>query len=162
MITELGEMTLGALQPQLTAVLAVEISSLEAQLAGALQAQVGLVLTPPTLIGQVAAIAELAAAVAAAIILGVPDVSFQLAAVVDLIAVLEAQLALLAEFTAALAVGGVSVYSFDGLTGAFGSELDVTLGDGFAGGDADTPANALILATTSGATWEAIEFLFGL
>lgn len=162
MIDELGEMTLAALNPQISGVVAAEISSLEAQLAGALQAQAGLIATPPTLIGQVAALAEISAGIALAITLGVPDVSFQLAAVVDLIALLEAQLALMAEFNAALGVGGVSVYTFEGQTGVFGTELQAVIGLGFAGGTATTPANGLVLATTLAPTWDAIKFLFGL
>lgn len=175
MITNLGELSLSSLNPASVSAVAaadaaigVSLGNLQAQLDGALFAQAGLIANPPTLAGQVTALAEMAAALALAISLGVPDVSFQLTAIGDVVASLQtsigalnAQLAALVEVNTSLAVGGVAAYVYEGETSKFGQELHSALGGGFAGGSPGTQARALVLATTASEAWDAVKYLYG-
>jgi hypothetical protein len=69
-------------------------------------------------------------------------------------AAIDAQLTLQATIAGFLATGGVAAYAFDGPQDTLGSELATALGP------ATTHANAIVLVTTSGAAWTAMQGVF--
>jgi hypothetical protein len=68
--------------------------------------------------------------------------------------VVEAQVAIQIQIAALLATGGVVAYAWDGANNALGAALAAELGG------ATTHSNAIILYTTSGVTWTAMQGLF--
>lgn len=138
------------------------IADLNARLNGALALSASLTLHPPTLSGSLDAVIALLASLEAALELGLPGVSFQLEAVAKAKAALEAQLSLLFEFTASMSGGGAYVYTYSGPGNGLGAALTSELATSWPGGaGSDLPANALVLGTTSGATWTAMSSFFG-
>lgn len=176
MIVLEGEFTLGGISPltvaasaSADAVLTSQLPVIQLQLAQTLQVLAQITITPPTLLTQLAQAVEMVATITAAITAGVPDAAFQLTALTSLVASLTAQVAaleasldVLADINVTLAVGGVAVYSYGGRTDQCGPELAGIVAGGIPGGTGATPINAVILATSSPATWEAMKALFGL
>jgi hypothetical protein len=96
-----------------------------------------------------------------------PDISAQLAIIAALVASLEAQigavnaeLGIVTDFLAVLATGGVFGYAYAGRADGIGSAISAELAGGFPGGTGADAANALVLATTTPATWGAMQTLF--
>jgi hypothetical protein len=68
--------------------------------------------------------------------------------------VVQAQVAIQIQIASLLATGGVVAYAWDGANSALGPALTAALGG------AATHSNAIILYTTSGVTWTAMQGLF--
>ncbi len=90
-----------------------------------------------------------------------PSISAQIALVAAQLAALEltavginASLTIVTDFISALAAAGIDVYAFDGARNVLGSELAAAVG-----GSA-VHANAIVLVTTNGATWSAMQSVF--
>ncbi len=85
------------------------------------------------------------------------QVALAAAILVDLnaaLAIIDANIALQATIAGLLATGSVQAYIFDGANNAFGGELATALGG------ATTHTNAIVLLTTSGASWTAMQAFF--
>lgn len=85
------------------------------------------------------------------------QVALALAVKADLLAMLaiiNAQVTIQAQIASLLATGGVAAYAWDGANNALGPALTTALGAGA------THSNALILYTTSGVAWTAMQGLF--
>lgn len=108
-----------------------------------------------------AILANIDAAIAAIPPIPILDLSAQVALAAsikaDLDAMLltvQAQLAIQLQFASLLATAGVVAYAWDGANDALGPALTTALGG------ATTHSNAIILYTTSGVTWTAMQGLF--
>jgi hypothetical protein len=117
--------------------LTTQISTLEAMIA-AIHAQITLNVPPPTILGQIVAINNL------------------IASLQSTVASLEAQLAIIVSFQAALTAAGVHLVAYTGPVGSFGAEVQARLGSvpGLSPADA---SNAIAFLTTVPATWAALS-----
>lgn len=167
MITDLGSATLSVVVPgAASAVVAIDIAcgiaapDVSAQLTA-------LASFTPTLNLSFAAQLDIAASIVtninAAITAGItpPSLDAQIALSVDIIADLQAKLVLIeAQAAIGIALGdllanaGVRTLVYSGPQDDFGSELSAELGA------PTTACNALVLLTTNGATWTAMQSLF--
>ncbi|WP_437606250.1 hypothetical protein WMF20_35360 [Sorangium sp. So ce834] len=167
MITDLGSMTLGAALPAaVSATAAIDVACDIA--APNVSAQLdALASFTPTASLTLAAQLELAQAIVSniqeAITLGIepPSLDAQVAAAAAVIAQLQgmleavqAQAALGLALEAQLAVGGVRLLAFSGAQDTLGGELATALGPD------TTSAHALVLVTTSGPAWAAMQEVF--
>lgn len=167
MITDLGSLTLGAVVPAAAeAAVAIDVTADIA--APDVSAQLtALASFTPVAELSLAAQLEIAQAIVAniqqAITLGITPPSLTLQAEIaagitaDLTAKLgtiEAQVAIAAALQALLATGGVRLLRYSGAQNAFGAELAAALGPD------PSSCNALVLLTTSGATWTAMQGVF--
>lgn len=169
MITPLGSITLGAAVPiavtaqaAVDAAVGVSLPSVQAQIAGALAAQVALTVTPPSVQGQLDLALDMVAALQASISL--PVVSVQLAGLATLLASLNAQLASLnvqVAFSASLSVllgtAGLHAYRYDGLAGGLGEFQNVV-----PGGNPSMPFTGLLVGATTPETLAAMQQVFGI
>jgi hypothetical protein len=103
---------------------------------------------------------DIGANLQAAMTLGLspPDISAQITAVTDLIAVLaakvsavNAQLEILTDLQASLDVESIAAYAYDGTKASLGSELGTAVGGG------GTHVNALLLVATDSASWAGLS-----
>jgi hypothetical protein len=158
MITYLGSLTIGATIP--AAVFAVEavLPNLQAQIAAL--AAFTATITPPSFQADLALAGEIVANLQASIALGItpPTISAQLSIVAALLAVLEAQLSVILAIP--FGVAGVHAYHIAANANAIGGEITTQLAGGFPAGGPTDPSNALLLATTIGATWTAMQQVF--
>lgn len=175
MITQLGTLPLSAFNPAVasaiasaTATISATLPGLTAQVSGAALAAAGLVLAPPNLATQLVMVAEIAASITLAISLGVPSVSVQLDAVLELIvaleaqiAVLEAQLSILVDLGDAL-LPSVEAWTYAGPCNKFGSELQGYTGPGFAGGGPNTQSVGFVIGAVDAGAIEALGLLYGI
>ena len=154
MITYLGSYSVGGLIPTMIGLLGAIIPRLRGQLAGAMRINGQLSFRLPSLDARIAAVARVAAALA----LQPPGVRFNVAANFDLIAVLQAQLAIYTDLLAAFGEVGVEAFSYDGTQLAAPSEIGGALAThGFLPGE---HMNALIFATRYPATFAAMAKVF--
>lgn len=141
--------------------LAARVASLQASIA-----ELGAIV-PSSFVSMAASAGALLTAINAAIatpgLLTPPNFSGAIVALTALLGSLsatlgtvEAQLALLVSFRNTLGAAGVHVVAFDGPIGSFGSEVGVVLASPIPSGN----ARAVVLATTSGATWSAMSQIF--
>ena len=162
--TLVGSLTAGALNPlTLSAVLPVE-AQLQSNLQGALSLQAQAEIGAPSLSVQKASILEALAAIELGITLGLPGVTFSLAAAAALVASAEAALAGLGVLAGLLGgpSGGMFVYSYSGGTlASLGVDLTSTL-------TAQPPAGLLPSSGVSGlligaasAPWLTVAPYFG-
>lgn len=159
MLTYVGSLGLSAAVPAVATVFASAIAELEGRIA-ALSAAVPS-FTPPSV--QLALAKQIVAAIEANIALGItpPSIDLQIGLFLALIAELQASLQIVLDIKNLFAAAGVHVYVYDGDAGDFGTELDAELVAGFPGGSGPTQhANAIILATTITATWSAMSQVF--
>lgn len=110
-------------------------------------------------------IANLNAAITAGIT--PPDFTAQIAIVAAIVADLEAvvldidaKLTIVVDFLSLLATAGVHAYAYSGQADALGGEFTTELAGGFPGGAGTDSCNALLLATTDGATWTVMGSVF--
>lgn len=106
-------------------------------------------------------LANIEAAIAAIPPIPILDLSAQVALAASvkadldaMLLVVEAQVAIQVDIGALLATGGVVAYAWDGANSALGPALTAALGG------AATHSNAIILYTTSGASWTAMQAFF--
>lgn len=129
--------------------------------------------TPPLPINfaqQIELANQIITSVNAAILNGMipPDATAQLAAfnalLVELnanLGTVNAQATLLAQIQALMLHAGLHVYAYAGPASGMGADLTSELSDGLPGGGGGSDAvNALVLATTSGSTWAAMQVFF--
>lgn len=96
-----------------------------------------------------------------------PSIAAQIAIVSALIASLEAtvaavnvNLAIVTSFLSVLTAAGVFGYVYSGPTNGLGAALSAQLALGFPGGLPGDLTNALVFATTTPATWDAMQAIF--
>ncbi len=162
-VESLGSLTVGAVCPATVAA----VASVESLLiptgtkVAELQARLAIAVTPPAMPD----LATLSASVALGLVGYNPITA--LAALVDSIPTLNAEIALatlpitaanlaIAPITAAVGVGGVRAYAFDGRADDLGDELGEAVTDDIS--DA-TQVRALVIVTVSDAQWAAITAL---
>lgn len=168
----LGEVSIGAINAGLvacsaaaTAAIGASLPELITKVDGLIMAQAGLILVPPNLVVNLATAVSMVAAITLAIAVGAVDAGFQLTACADAIialeltiATLEAQLAIVADFTALLGTGSIAAWTQEGPA----NELNSPTTGGILGGPAGETVNVLILATNVPATWTAMQTVFGI
>jgi len=154
----------------LSATIGPAIAELTAKLAGLGKLLLQVTVTPPTaaLAAKVAAAGQVAAGLAATAAAGLPGVSLQATGLLAIIAEIELQLVALnlglefvGELSGLLATAGVCVHTYEGRADRFGSEFTAAFASGIpSGGGPATTVNAIVLATTSSATWIAMQGVF--
>lgn len=165
--TYLGELSIRAALPGASAAALAGATGIAAALPdilariSALQACVP---TPVNFAQQLALAEQIVASVTAGIQIGipVPSIDAQIAAVLALVSSLiaqvtavHAQLAIVTDFQALLGAAGLHALAYAGPVSSFGGELDSALAIVGTLSPSDT-AFALVLLTTSGATWDAL------
>lgn len=166
----LGELTLGGVVPGAamlsaagTAGINAALPDLQSRLAGLLAFKP----TPVSFTAQIATLKDMIAGIEATIAVGLPapGVSTQLAAIAELVAALQsqvgalnAQLSVIANLQAALGAAGIHAYAYEGAAGSLAAELGGAVGSSPGISPADV-AHALALVTTVPATWAAMSSL---
>lgn len=89
-----------------------------------------------------------------------PSLSAQLTIVADALAAVQAQLQVILDFQTLCAEAGLFVYHYSGQVDGLGTALDSEVSGGFPGGSGSDDCDALILGTTTGATWDAMSSVF--
>lgn len=159
-LTYVGEASLTVLLPGIGGALFAAKASLEAQIAALVNFQATVSLS---FAAQLAVLAQAQASLEAAIALGLQppslDVQIQITAAVAL--ALQLQLQVILDLFNLLANAGVHAYAYDGRADGLGPQLTTALTTGLPGGaGAAEHTNALVLATTVGATWTAMQAIF--
>lgn len=170
--TYLGGLSIGDTVPGAVAISAAGVAGINSALPD-LQARIAALAdfapTPVSFATQLLLAQQTLAAVEAAITAGipVPDMSAQIAIILAQIAALaviaegiEAQLDIIAGFQSLFANAGIHGYAFAGATSAMGTELSAATSGGLPGGGPSDTTNAIILATSNGATWSAMSQIF--
>ncbi len=118
---------------------------------------------PISFSADIAAANNIAASIGVAVSAGLtpPDIAGQIAQIAALLAALEAEalavqanLTLVTNFLGLLAAGGIDAYAWDGARNALGAAVTSALGSSTA------HSNAIVLVTTNGATWTAMQSVF--
>lgn len=140
--------------------IALALGELQARVTGLLKMQATLEvgIGPPTLVATVKATAQVLLNLQAAI--GGPVVTLQIAAIAAILLGLNASIAGLEAMISLDLGGSVFAYSFDGSASDLGPQVTAATSGGFPGGAPTDHANALILATTTPATWALIQAIF--
>ncbi len=149
-VQTLGEVSIGDAVPLCFAVIQAQITALQPQITGLLEAQARLTLQPPTLTANLAAVGAILASISVA----PPKLDIQLAAVAALLVKLEALIATL-NVQMALLGASVSLYAYDGPAGGLGEFATVV-----PGGTPGAHCNGLLIATTSPAAWVSMRGVF--
>jgi hypothetical protein len=170
-IAYLGSLSVGTAVPGASAAITAGLSGINTALpllADQLAALQAFIPAPISFAAQLALAQNMVLSINAAITAGlpVPDLAAQIAIILAQIAALIAQLAsiqaqvdILTALQSPLAAAGVHGYAFDGQTNQLGSELGGELASGVPGGSGTDHANALVLVTTIGATWDAMGLI---
>lgn len=157
-LTYLGSVTIGDCLPTFAGIYAGVLADLQAKLAGLLELQARLTLTPPTLALNLDMAIQMVANLTASIELGLPGIDFQLTAVAALIASINVDLAVLLGISIALGTAGVYAYSYDGDVASFPSAcVAAGLPEGAQPSD---HMNAIVLVATVPAVWAAMGQVF--
>jgi hypothetical protein len=158
MITYLGALTIGGTFPAVVAAINGVLPHLQAQVTAL--ASFTATVTPPSFNADLQLAGEILANIEASISLGLtpPSIALQLSLVAAALAALEAQLnALLA---LPFGTAGIHMYHVDNQASLLGADITAQLAGGFPGGGPTDPAHALLIATTVGATWTAMQATF--
>lgn len=157
-ITYLGSLSIGATVPAAVAAVEAVLPNLEAQIAAL--AAFTATITPPSFQADLQLAGEIVANLQASIALGItpPTISAQLSIVAALLANLQAQLAIILAIP--FTTGGVHAYHYNGPANGLGGEFTTQLAGGFPGGNPTDATNAILLATTIGATWTDMQVVF--
>lgn len=172
-----GSLTLGELCVSLSAAidaailsLTLQLGSYKGQLSAALSAQARLLLTPPSIAGNVTLVADLKASLTAYLTVGgfiLPSVAIEASAniLVQLgktVASLTAQVSALASLTATFATSGILAYTYSGPVNGLGPAVAAAIGSGWPDSTTNTaPANALVLLATAPAAQAGLDVFFG-
>ena len=156
-ISVLGELSLFAVLPLVTAAMAPAIANVEAEVAALANFSV----TPPSLELDLAVSAQVTAGLALNLSLGVspPTLDAQLAVVLAALATLKIELDLLNGLKSTLGASA-HLYEYEGTVGDFGGELDAELASGLPGGTALDVAFGVVLVATAPAAISALKSLF--
>lgn len=170
--TYVGGMSIGAALPGAATVAASGEAGINAALPD-IQARLAALAQfkpqPINLAAQLSLAKNTLAGVEAAIAFGItpPDISAQLAIVAAQIADLEAaivsinaDLQAVIDFIALLAEAGLHVYRYEGQVDDLGGELSTELSGGLPGGSPTDQCDALVLVTSTSATWDAMTQIF--
>jgi hypothetical protein len=158
-----GKISIGALCPVVVAGVAEAELSLSAALDGVTQLMIGLNLTPPSLAGNLSMAIQMVVQLTIALALEppLPSVDFQVAACIEQIATIEAELQGLLALVSLIATGGIFVYSYSGPANQMGAAVTTELAAGWRDG---TPtggnAAAIILGATDGAAIAGLTTFF--
>lgn len=148
-----GSITVGAAIPVVaTALVGVQASAdrISAELSGALALQASMAATPPTFAANLSAAQDIVASLLVAVD---PGVDFQVAAIAEAVARLQAELA---ELTAALAISielatpGVHLYRYTAPATSIPGQVQSDIGAGVPGVPAETPVDAWLLVASDG------------
>jgi len=168
----LGSLSLAAAVPGAAAGVSAGIGGINGALPdieARLAALSGFAPTPGNFAADLAVANSIVASITAGITAGLspPSIGAQIAIIAALVAALEAtvlavsaQLDVVLDLQALLATAGVFSYAYAGQANALGSALSTELASGFPGGAGTDSTNALVLATTTPATWSAMSSLF--
>jgi hypothetical protein len=156
MISYLGRFSVGGLFPTMVSLLAGVVPRLTGQLGGALRISGQVTVGVPSVKARVNALTRIAAQVA----LQGPSVKFKSTANVNLIALLRAQIALVAAFRAAFGSAGVEAFTFSGPGSSARNEIGDALGSGLPGGSPGEHIDAFVLATRYPSTFSAMAKVF--
>lgn len=157
-----GKLEIGAICPIVVTGTADAAAQLQANLTGALALEASLSITPPSVAEQITILTEFLAQLTAGVTLGVPSVSFNLAACTDLIASINASIGVLVTLQGLLGTAGVFAYTYDGAADALGAALTTELATQWPDGTPSTDhANAVILGTTDSGVWTDMLAFFG-
>lgn len=171
-IQYLGSLSVGGTVPGASAAITAGIAGINSVLSDLLAKLAALqafVPAPISFAVQLSLAQAMVVSVQAAITAGlpVPDLAAQIAiiaaAIADLIAQIgdiTANLDIMLDLQAPLAAAGVHAYAFDGPTNQLGGEVSGELSGGVPGGGPTDHANAIVLITTIGATWDAMSLVF--
>ncbi len=157
-VTELGELSVGACVPTTVAAFGAVAADLNSQLAAAGNLKLALNVGPPTL----AVATQIGAVATAQAIFSVTGPYFGLAIDANLtaIAAIQAQLAALAGIVAALGELGVFLYAYSGTADSFGTAMQAVVGPGLPGGLPSDHVDALALIAKTPAAWAALQTVF--
>lgn len=150
-VTALGDYSIDGFLPFLSTVRGVALTQINAKLAGLIEAQARLTITPPTFAAGIVLATQIAANLALAIQANAPGVNLQLSAVESLITSLQAQLALIQLNLS----GGVFAYRYDGRADGLSEFATVT-----PGGAPAAPISALLVGTQNPAVWATMTKVF--
>jgi hypothetical protein len=157
MISYLGSFTVGGLFPTMVSFIGGVIPRLNGQLGGAIRVAGQIAVRVPSISARLALIARLSAQIA----LQPPSVRFNAQANASLIALLQAQLALIADIRAAFGAAGVEAFLYSGSATAMAGEVATAIGGGLPhGGLAGEHIDAFIFATRYPATFSAMGKVF--
>lgn len=154
-----GGMTIGDALPGVQAPLIAAIGDIQARLTALLEFKPNLV--PPSLTADIQANAEILANLKLSLALGVtpPSLDVQASIMLDAVALLKAQLAIiLALFD--LFRAGIHVYNYTGQANALGADFTAALASGVPGGAGTDAVDGLLLIAAVPAAWAAIAQLF--
>ncbi len=143
--------------------LALVVPQLTAQLAGLVQLQASLVISPPTIAGSIALAQQLIASLQAAITL--PGASLNITAIAAAIAQLsallgslQAQVAAVASLNVSLGTPGVWAYSYEGTPALFGPDFAAEIGGGLPDSlDPNLPVYAVVFVASDAGAIEAMR-----
>jgi hypothetical protein len=170
-----GKVSIGVIVPtgltaavDIDATLGLILPKIAVDLSGAVTLSAMISITPPNLALDLAAVIQLLADMNIALSASLPQVSFQLTAILALIAEIgpivasiSASLSLSLPLASLFATAGIQAYSFDGTGGEFGSLVTQELANGWPDG---TPATAnvqgYVLAATANPTWVGMKTFF--
>lgn len=128
-----AQVSVGQVVPTTASLVATALADLNSKLAGALQLQASVTVSPPTLAASLqsalALVAALEAQIALSISLGLPEVSVDLTVMLAVIADLNASIAALASLSVALGTAGVYVITHNGPAESHGSEVQAVVDD---------------------------------
>ena len=172
-LTYLGSLTLAAALPGAAAGFAAGIDGISLALPD-IQARLDALLAfspqPISFTANVALAQQIVASLQLVISLGIspPDISAQIAIIASLVAslyatisLINARLSIVIDLSALLDAAGVFAYSYAGAADGLGPALTAELSAGFPGGTGGAQAaNAIVLATTTPATWTAMQGVF--
>lgn len=171
-LTFLGQQTIGGVVPAAVtaqastdAALLPAIERLQGELAGLLAMLAGMTIGPPslpeTLEGSLQVVASLSVPTPTIPTLQIPNIAAQIAEIEAAIAALLQALGVSASFAAALGTGGISLFAYNGAVASMGAEVQAALSSGLPNGTGPAArADALILASTSVATWSVVGTVF--
>lgn len=157
MISYLGSFTVGGLFPTMVSFVAGVVPRLQGQLAGAMRVSGQIVVSLPSIAARIALCTRLAAQLA----LQPPGVKFNVNANATLIALLQAQLALIAAIRAAFGSAGVEAFLYQGPASTMAADVQTAIGGGLPSGGAPSDhVDAFIFSTRYPSTFAAMGKVF--
>jgi hypothetical protein len=170
-----GKISVGVIVPtglsvvaDCAASLALVLPQIAVDLEGAITLAAMLGINPPTLALNISATVQLLADMNIALTASLPQVTFQLSAILALVAQispivasLSASLSVSLPFAELLGTAGIQVLSYSGTGAAFGAAVTQELGNSWPDGTpATTNTSGFILASTANPTWVALQTFF--
>lgn len=171
-----GQLTIGACIPlvataqaQIDTAASISLGEVEAKVAGALEGQARLAVTPPSLAANLAFALQMVQDLQAAIAIGTPDAVFDASGAARIAAELQATLgqlqasiAFAASLGVTLGTPGIYLFRTSGAVGTRGTELQAEIGGGLpTGGGPNVQVEGFILLAASNAAKAALGATFG-